>query len=154
MGFFSNLRDKLFGSDYYYESEDDMGMMDDSMQQYPDQNGQKHTYPPHLQPVSKNMYSNAKGAEVNNFKAEIINLELTEYAKTGEACSYIKAQKPIVLNVRALNEEESQRAIDYLTGAVHALNGTINKVAEGIFIFAPNHVEVNADIKKAVKNNY
>lgn len=154
MGFFSNLKDKMFGSDYYYDSEEDMGMMDDGMQQYSEQMGTKNTYPPHLQPVNKNMYSNVKGAEVSNYKSEIINLELTEYAKTGEACAFIKAQKPIVLNVRSLNEAESQRAIDYLTGAVHALNGTINKVAEGIFIFAPNHVEVNADIKKSVKNNY
>jgi cell division inhibitor SepF len=35
--------------------------------------------------------------------------------------------------------------VDFLTGAVYALNGSVQKIAEGIFIFAPENVEIHAE---------
>lgn len=78
-------------------------------------------------------------------KQEILNLTMSGYEMTGEISNYIKARKPIVVNMQKLDQLEVQRAVDYLTGACYALNGSVEKVAENIFIFAPEHINVSPE---------
>lgn len=78
-------------------------------------------------------------------KQEILNLTMSSYDMTGEISNYIKARKPIVVNMQQLDKMEVQRAVDYLTGACYALNGTVEKVADNIFIFAPEHISVSPE---------
>ena len=38
----------------------------------------------------------------------------------------------------------AQRIVDFVSGAVYALNGTVERVGSEIFLFAPNNVGVMA----------
>lgn len=78
-------------------------------------------------------------------RMEILNFTMLSYDMTGEICSYIKNKKPIIVNMEKLTPHEMQRAVDYLTGACFALNGTVEKVTDNIFIFAPEHVNINPE---------
>ena len=78
-------------------------------------------------------------------RMEILNFTMLSYDMTGEICSYIKNRKPIIVNMEKLDAHEMQRAVDYLTGACFALNGTVEKVTDNIFIFAPEHVNINPE---------
>lgn len=138
---FNSIKEKILGAeyDYYdeqgYEAEEEVEV---SQKQHP-----------HLQPVQKTGSFLGGGGKVtpmhSNDKMEILNFTLDDYALTGNVCKHIKSRKPIVVNMNKLDVAQRQRALDYLTGATHALNGTITRVADNIFIFAPENVEVNAD---------
>lgn len=78
-------------------------------------------------------------------KMEILNFTMISYDMTGEICGYIKNKKPIIVNMEKLAPHEMQRAVDYLTGACCALNGTVEKVTDNIFIFAPENVNINPE---------
>lgn len=78
-------------------------------------------------------------------KMEILNFTMLSYDMTGEICSYIKAKKPIIVNMEKIDQHEKQRAVDYLTGASCALNGCVEKITENIFIFVPEHVHINPE---------
>nr|WP_302596213.1 cell division protein SepF [uncultured Cellulosilyticum sp.] len=78
-------------------------------------------------------------------KMELLNFTMLSYDMTGEICGYIKNKKPIIVNMEKLVPHEMQRAVDFLTGACCALNGTVEKVTDNIFIFAPEHVNVNPE---------
>ena len=78
-------------------------------------------------------------------KMELLNFTMLSYDMTGEICSYIKNKKPIIVNMEKLVPHEMQRAVDFLTGACCALNGTVEKVTDNIFIFAPEHVNINPE---------
>ena len=78
-------------------------------------------------------------------RMEILNFTMQSYEMTGEICGYVKAKKPIIVNMEKLAAHEMQRAVDYLTGACFALNGTVEKVTDNIFIFAPENVSINPD---------
>lgn len=78
-------------------------------------------------------------------KMELLNFTMLSYDMTGEICGYIKNRKPIIVNMEKLVPHEMQRAVDYLTGACFALNGTVEKVTDNIFIFAPEHVNINPE---------
>ena len=74
---------------------------------------------------------------------EILNLTMSSYEMTGEVSSYIKNRKPIIVNMQKLAPEEIQRAVDFLTGACYALDGTVERVGDQhIFIFAPQNISI------------
>lgn len=86
-------------------------------------------------------------------RMELLNFTMLSYDMTGEISGYIKNKKPIIVNMEKLAPHEMQRAVDYLTGACYALNGNVEKVTDNIFIFAPEHVNINPDNLKS-KSSY
>ena len=78
-----------------------------------------------------------------NSKMDIINFTMVKYEVTGDICNYIKMRKLVVVNMEKLEKAAAQRALDYLTGATVALDGTVEKIAENIFIFSPEHIGVS-----------
>ena len=51
------------------------------------------------------------------------------------------------LNLHLLDKEQSQRTIDFVCGAAHALNGKPQKVGDLVFVFTPSNVTLSVDIK-------
>ena len=93
---------------------------------------------------SPNNFSQSKVVNIHkNAKMDIMNFKMTKYEVTGEICNYIKSRKPVVVNMQLLEKESAQRALDYLTGATFALNGSVEKIAENIFIFSPEHISIS-----------
>lgn len=78
-------------------------------------------------------------------KMEILNFTMSSYEMTGEVFNYIKNRKPIIVNMQQMNAADVQRAVDYLTGACFALNGAVERVAENIFVFAPENVNLSPE---------
>ena len=78
-------------------------------------------------------------------KIDILNFTMQNYNTTGEMFDYIKLKKPIIVNMEELEVFEKQRALDYLSGACEALGGNVEKVTDNIFIFAPEHVNINPE---------
>lgn len=55
----------------------------------------------------------------------------------------LKAKKPIIVNLEKLETELARRIFDFLSGAVYSLNGTVTRVTNNIFIFAPANVGIS-----------
>ncbi len=79
-------------------------------------------------------HPNYKGHEV------MVELSLVHLAKAGQIVQNLKDRKTIVLNLHLLDKEQSQRTIDFVCGAAHALCGKPQKVGDMVFIFTPNNV--------------
>ncbi|MDO4853598.1 MAG: cell division protein SepF [Clostridia bacterium] len=54
----------------------------------------------------------------------------------------LKSHKPIIVNMEELDGNTAQRVLDFLLGAVYALDGTISKISRGIFLVAPKNCDV------------
>ena len=55
----------------------------------------------------------------------------------------LKAKKPIIINLENLETDTARKIFDFLSGATYALNGNVQKVANNIFVFAPENVSVD-----------
>ena len=51
---------------------------------------------------------------------------------------------PIIINLEKIETETAKKIFDFLSGATYALNGNVQKVANNIFIFAPESVDIAA----------
>lgn len=57
----------------------------------------------------------------------------------------LKAKKPVIINLEKLETDTARKIFDFLSGATYALNGNVQKVANNIFVFAPENVDVAAN---------
>lgn len=64
------------------------------------------------------------------------------YEDTQNIIDNLKSRKPVIVNMEELEIDCAQRILDFMAGAIYALNGTIYKIARGIFVVAPNNYDV------------
>ncbi len=69
-----------------------------------------------------------------------------------DIADHLKAKKPCVVNLESVDREISRRIIDFLSGAVYALDGNIQKISTGIFLIAPYNVSIMGDFKDELRN--
>jgi cell division inhibitor SepF len=86
----------------------------------------------------------------NQFKVVIMQPEAFDDAQ--DICDHLKTKKPVVINLENLDKDAAQRIIDFLSGSVYALDGNIQKVSSGIFLIAPNNVDIMGDFKDELRN--
>lgn len=70
----------------------------------------------------------------------------TKFEQVQVIADHLKNRHPVVVNVEAMELDMARRVIDFLSGTVYALNGTMQKVSPGIFLLLPNNVEVTGDL--------
>ena len=54
----------------------------------------------------------------------------------------LQSRKPVIVNMEELDLDCAQRILDFMAGAIYALNGTIYKISRGIFVVAPTNYDV------------
>jgi cell division inhibitor SepF len=69
-----------------------------------------------------------------------LNIEDAQYVVDN-----LKSRKPVVVSLVGVDSDMAQRIIDFLSGTVYALNGTLSKVSGWIYIVAPSSCEVISD---------
>lgn len=52
----------------------------------------------------------------------------------------VRAQRTVVLQLDQLDPAEAQRIVDFVSGAVHALEGQFQRLGQTTVLFAPNGV--------------
>lgn len=86
----------------------------------------------------------------SQFKVVIMQPENFDDAQ--DICDHLKNKKPVVVNLEDVEKETAQRIVDFLSGSIYALDGGIQKVSSGIFLIAPNNVDIMSDFKEELKN--
>lgn len=86
----------------------------------------------------------------SSFKVVVTQPETFDDAQS--ACDHLKNKKPVIVNLEELDKDLAQRIIDFLSGAVYGLDGNIQKVSNGIFVVAPNNVDIMGDFKDELRN--
>ena len=73
------------------------------------------------------------------------------YEDAQEICNQVKSKKPVVVNLEKVEFPLAQRIMDFLSGTCYALDGSIQRIANNIFIIAPENVEISGDFKEELK---
>jgi cell division inhibitor SepF len=56
-----------------------------------------------------------------------------------------KDSVPVILNLQSADNELSKRLIDFASGLTYALNGSMQRVADKVFLLTPRDVELSAE---------
>ena len=77
----------------------------------------------------------------------------TTFEQAEEICSYLKNRKSVIVNLEYVNKDVARRIVDVMSGAVHALDGHIQKISTSIFLIAPTYYEISTEMARdEIKN--
>lgn len=82
-------------------------------------------------------------------QSEVVVIEPRSFDEALDIVEELRCRRSIVLNLQYLDTEQSQRVVDFLSGATHALDGHQQRVGQGVFIFAPNNFTINTESNEA-----
>ena len=90
--------------------------------------------------------------------SEIQVLEPRVYEDSLNIASYLRDNKPVIINLKYLDTDAGKRLIDFVCGTAYAINGHMKKVGEHIFLFTPSNVlivneEEKSTFQQGVENN-
>jgi len=72
----------------------------------------------------------------------------TNFEQAEEICSYLKNRKSVIVNLEYVNKDVARRIVDVMSGAVHALDGHIQKISNSIFLIAPTYYEISTEMAR------
>ena len=77
----------------------------------------------------------------------------TTFEQSEAICDLLKEKKSVIVNLEYVNKDVARRIVDVISGAVHALDGHIQKVSNSIFLIAPFNYEITNDLaREEIKN--
>jgi cell division inhibitor SepF len=84
--------------------------------------------------------------------SQIYMMDPKHFDEMSDAVKALHEQKTVLLNLSMMEPDQAQRAVDFLSGATHALRGDLERVGDSIFIFAPSSVQLTTPATQADKN--
>ena len=77
----------------------------------------------------------------------------TNFDQARESIAQLKEKNSIVLNLEYVNKDVARRIVDVISGAVHALDGHIQKISNSIFLIAPFNYDITNEMaREEIKN--
>lgn len=114
------------------------------------------------QNISKNNNSRKKNnmpvaiendyAAVNNVvsftqkTSKVVLFEPLVFSEAQEIGDCLRNKRAAVVNLQRIEHAQGKRIVDFLSGAIFALNGDIKQVGTNIFLCTPDNVEVDGNI--------
>lgn len=80
----------------------------------------------------------------------VILTEPLSYSESQKIADYIKARRSVIINLHRVTPDQAKRIIDFISGTVYALNGSIKRISDDTFYIAPSDVNISG----AISDNY
>ena len=93
-------------------------------------------------------YEQPKSKAINRLPGDtkMVLFEPRSFDEAEEVAKRLKENKAAVVNLHKLQRDYAQRTIDFLTGVIFALDGTIQKIGHNVILCAPRNVAVHGEI--------
>jgi cell division inhibitor SepF len=79
---------------------------------------------------------------------EMMVIEPRSFEESLEVVNNLRSRKSLILNLHLLDADQSQRVVDFVSGATHAIDGHQQKVGEGVFVFTPSNINISVETEK------
>jgi cell division inhibitor SepF len=135
--------------DRYYEDDEEL---QDEMMGFPED---EYVPPVEDKKIGKKKGEAAKMVGIpDTSKVRVLIYKPVSYEDTQSIIDNLKERKPIIVNLDELDTDVAQRILDFVSGAVYALNGNIRKAARNIFVVAPYNVDVSTNTADAASDEF
>ena len=98
-----------------------------------------------MQPAPASRPSVTVSDRTGSFKLVVI--EPKGFDECPKLVDNLKSRKPVIINLEKIESDTARKIFDFLSGATYALNGNVQKVANNIFVFAPENVDITASVE-------
>ncbi len=134
----------------------DLFGVDNAEEDYEEEGYEEENEQEEEQEENKNFWNRRSNKVVTMPQANQIKMVIsqpTTFEQSETICDLLKEKKSIIVNLEYVNKDVARRIIDVISGAVHALDGHIQKVSNSIFLIAPYNYDITNDMaREEIKN--
>ena len=80
-------------------------------------------------------------------KQEVILFHAKTFDDAAKAADELRRKKAVILNMENVDKALTRRVVDFLSGSVYALDGSVKKVAQSTYLFCPHNMDVVGDLE-------
>ncbi len=96
-----------------------------------------------------NKRSNSKVVNMpSQQQVKMVISQPTTFEQSETICDLLKEKKSIIVNLEYVNKDIARRIVDVVSGAVHALDGHMQKISNSIFLIAPYNYDITNDMAR------
>ena len=86
-------------------------------------------------------------------QVKMVICQPTTFEQSEAICNLLKEKKSVIVNLEYVNKDVARRIVDVISGAVHALDGHIQKISNSIFLIAPYNYDITNEMaREEIKN--
>jgi cell division inhibitor SepF len=89
--------------------------------------------------------SRLRGVESGSSQVRVHLVLPRSFNDAQQIADRFKDSVPVILNLQSADTELSKRLIDFASGLTYALDGSMQRVADKVFLLTPRNVEVSAE---------
>ena len=94
---------------------------------------------------------NGQVLNMNSGKQEVVLFHAKTFDDAARAADELRKRKAIILNMENVDKSLTRRVVDFLSGSVYALDGSVKKIAQSTYLFCPHNMDVVGDLEN-IKN--
>ena len=80
-------------------------------------------------------------------KQEVVLFHAKAFDDAAKAADELRKRKAVILNMENVDKSLTRRVVDFLSGSVYALDGSVKKVAQATYLFCPHNMDVVGDLE-------
>ena len=84
---------------------------------------------------------------MNSGKQEVVLFHAKTFDDAARAADELRKRKAVILNMENVDKSLTRRVVDFLSGSVYALDGSVKKVAMSTYLFCPHNMDVVGDLE-------
>lgn len=134
---------------------DFIGMNDDEYEdEYDDEDFEETKYEKGPEKIETYAKKNNVIKVHSNTDMKVFISEPTKYEDCTKAVDELRNRKVVVLNIEGLEVETQKQIFEFIKGAVYSLEASIQKISRGIFVIAPNNVQIDGRLTERYEKNF
>ena len=84
---------------------------------------------------------------MNSGKQEVVLFHAKTFDDAAKAADELRKRRAVILNMENVDKALTRRVVDFLSGSVYALDGSVKKVAQCTYLFCPHNMDVVGDLE-------
>ncbi len=84
---------------------------------------------------------------MNSGKQEVVLFHAKTFDDAAKAADELRRRKAVILNMENIDKALTRRVVDFLSGSVYALDGSVKKIAHSTYLFCPHNMDVVGDLE-------
>lgn len=81
---------------------------------------------------------------------EVCIMKPASFEDSQDICDMLLTGRAVVVNLEGFDPNDAQRIMDFISGAVYAINGKLHQISRYIFIFSPDTIDISGDYQDLV----
>ncbi len=92
---------------------------------------------------------NGQVLNMSSGKQEVVLFHAKTFDDAAKAADELRRKKAVILNMENVDKALTRRVVDFLSGSVYALDGSVKKIAQSTYLFCPHNMDVVGDLESA-----